>query len=59
MPILLQVAGSQPLDCVATGLCGVAVEANPVLSGVMFVAVGLVGVGVAALIRSWRRRGES
>jgi hypothetical protein len=56
MPLLLQVAGSQPLDCVATGLCGATgVEANPVLPGVMFLAVGLVAAGIVGL-RTARRR---
>lgn len=49
---LFQVAGSQPLDCIATGLCGAGVvEANPVPSGLMFVAIGLVALGLSALAR--------
>lgn len=52
MSVLFQVAGTQPLDCIATGLCGAGVvEANPVPSGLMFVAVGLVALGVSGLAR--------
>jgi hypothetical protein len=54
MPLFLaQAPGSQPLDCLATGLCGATVDqANPLVSGAMFVALGLVSLGVLRYRRS-------
>ena len=39
-----------PGDCLITGLCGITSRVSPVASGVMFLALGLVAIGV------WRIR---
>jgi hypothetical protein len=44
-----------PGDCLITGLCGITSRVSPVASGVMFLALGLVAVGVWR-IRAARRR---
>jgi hypothetical protein len=54
MPLLLiQAVGTQPVDCIATGLCAAPVDqANPLVSGAMYVAVGLVALGVVRWLGS-------
>ncbi len=53
LTLLLQQATS-PDQCILTGLCGLVAPYRPVAPGVMFVAVGLVSVGLWGL----RRRGR-
>jgi hypothetical protein len=38
-----------PGDCILTGLCGMVLPYRPIPSGILFVAVGLVLVGIAGL----------
>lgn len=51
---LLASQGMTPGDCVLTGLCGLLAPERPVAPGVMYVAVGLVGIGVWGLRRARR-----
>ena len=48
-PWLLLVQQAAPGDCMLTGLCGILQPQRAVASGVMFVAVGLVAMGVWGL----------
>ena len=54
--LLLLAQAFTPGDCFLTGLCGVQPIPAGVPSGLMFVALGLVLYGAAALWRA-RRRG--
>jgi hypothetical protein len=50
MPDLLAAVLLQlPADCIFTGLCGVKTAVTPVPSGVLFVAIGLVALGLFGL----------
>ena len=49
--LFLQAPVIGPESCVITGLCTVQAEVSRIPSGVMFTAVGLVGLGVWI----WRR----
>jgi hypothetical protein len=52
VPLLLQVVGGTPeADCALTGLCGLVTPVRPVASGIFFVAVGLVALGIRGLRR--------
>lgn len=52
--LLLQVGTMTQADCALTGLCGLAVPTRPVASGILFLAVGLVALGVRGLRRPTR-----
>lgn len=54
LPVLQQQI--TPGDCVLTGLCGVVDRVTGPHSGVMFLAVGLVALGVWGWWRTRRRR---
>jgi len=50
VPLLLQIVGGSPAaDCALTGLCGLVAPVRPVASGVFFVAIGLVALGIRGL----------
>jgi hypothetical protein len=51
MPLLLAQLAGTPGDCVLTGLCGVLGPERAVAPGVMYVASGLVLVGLWGLRR--------
>ncbi len=52
VPLLFQTIGSSPAaDCALTGLCGLVAPVRPVASGIFFVAIGLVALGVHGLRR--------
>ncbi|MBK7595625.1 MAG: hypothetical protein IPP98_08945 [Gemmatimonadetes bacterium] len=51
LPLLLTAQASLPESCILTGLCNLAQPAPPVASGVLFVAVGMVGAGLWGLRR--------
>ncbi|HET9134281.1 MAG TPA: hypothetical protein VFN90_08250 [Gemmatimonadales bacterium] len=51
MPALLAQLAGTPGDCVLTGLCGVLSPERPVAPGVMYLAAGLVLVGLWGLRR--------
>lgn len=53
LSLFLQQAAS-PDQCFLTGLCGLVAPHRPVAPGVMFVAVGLVSVGIWGLRRRSR-----
>ena len=49
--LLAQVGTATAADCALTGICGLVTTSPPVPSGVFFVALGMVGIGLAG----WRR----
>ncbi len=49
--LLLQVGTLTPADCAMTGLCGLAAPERPVASGLLFLAVGLIALGIRGLRR--------
>jgi hypothetical protein len=49
--LLLQATGTAPSDCILTGLCGAEAPWRPIPSGILYVAVGLVGFGIWGLRR--------
>lgn len=50
-PLLAQVGTATAADCALTGVCGLLVAERPLSSGLMFIAVGLVVLGVVGLRR--------
>ena len=54
--LLAQVGTATAADCALTGLCGLVEADRTVLPGIMFVAVGLVALGVAGLLTARQRR---
>lgn len=44
-----------PTDCFLTGTCGLVKNQVGPQSGMMYLALGLVGFGVVGLWREWRR----
>lgn len=50
MSLLLQVGqGFAPGDCIFTGLCGIQAASTGPPSGLMFAALGFIGVGLIGL----------
>lgn len=52
LTLLLQAQALGPEACILSGLCAAPDAGSPIPSGIMFTAVGLVGLGVW----TWRRR---
>lgn len=44
--LLLQAQGTAPSACIMTGFCGAEAPWRPVASGILFLAVGLIGAGI-------------
>ncbi len=51
LPLLLTAQSSLPESCLLTGLCNLVQPAPPVPPGVLFVAVGMIWVGMMGLRR--------
>lgn len=49
LPLMLTVQATDPEACLFTGLCNLVQPAPPVAPGVLFVAVGMIWVGVRGL----------
>jgi len=56
-PVLQAVLG--PGDCLLSGTCGAVARQIGPHSGMMYLAIGFVVLGLAGLWREWRRRSHS